>query len=534
MMKPVPIVLLNAGASLALSDGTATQPYDLVVGADGVKSTVRAAVLGGGTGAGSKPQYSDIRISYGVTAKSARKRPGEVRAGVRTQRGQSRGAGGSRVAPCVFSCHLVSPPCDALLLPGGLPAERCTRGVALSWANDSHMIGFPSAQHHNNGTTAQRHNKQVEQWFSDALYCIVFTAGRGAGARDVVAVCQRDTAVTDENHAWSANEARATGHHHMPCRQASCTHKRHWSASRDSHRLAAFCLAPPQIKAKTVEQLRGCRMPAGVVELAENGAPPDNLFLMIILLLLMNLSSVRAPLFADVCCCLCFFVSAERFFDIGIHSHTPMRRWRDEQGAARTHHTCDPPPTRYPPRYPSPYPSPHPRAHHLHSTDEAASPLFPRAHAGCPPGRRVPRDAAVPRAGGQPGDAGRGLPRAEAQPGARRGALGRGTGLGSSGGERKRRASLVSSLVACEPTNSILRHHTRAAQVGAGYPTQKAALDAYEAARKPYTSQTMARKARDAAQPGRARPAELLLLASAAGSSGRKENAARSPRAKHA
>lgn len=62
-----------SGATLRFADGSAEGPFDLVVGADGIKGAARKAVRsgrGGGGGAsearGDDAIYSGIRIQYGV------------------------------------------------------------------------------------------------------------------------------------------------------------------------------------------------------------------------------------------------------------------------------------------------------------------------------------------------------------------------------------------------------------------------------------------------------------------------------------
>lgn len=66
-----------SGATLRFGDGSAEGPFDLVVGADGIKGAARKAVKaargGGGVGGGSGDEegggdaiYSGIRIQYGV------------------------------------------------------------------------------------------------------------------------------------------------------------------------------------------------------------------------------------------------------------------------------------------------------------------------------------------------------------------------------------------------------------------------------------------------------------------------------------
>lgn len=71
-----------SGATLRFGDGSAEGPFDLVVGADGIKGAARKAVKaargrgggGGGGGAnGGDAIYSGIRIQYGVA--SAGQRP---------------------------------------------------------------------------------------------------------------------------------------------------------------------------------------------------------------------------------------------------------------------------------------------------------------------------------------------------------------------------------------------------------------------------------------------------------------------------
>lgn len=59
-----------SGATLRFEDGSAEGPFDLVVGADGIKGAARKAVRagrgGGGSGGGGDAVYSGIRIQYGV------------------------------------------------------------------------------------------------------------------------------------------------------------------------------------------------------------------------------------------------------------------------------------------------------------------------------------------------------------------------------------------------------------------------------------------------------------------------------------
>ncbi|CAB1115698.1 unnamed protein product [Ectocarpus sp. CCAP 1310/34] len=59
-----------SGATLRFADGSAEGPFDLVVGADGIKGAARKAVRagpGGGSGGGNDDAiYSGIRIQYGV------------------------------------------------------------------------------------------------------------------------------------------------------------------------------------------------------------------------------------------------------------------------------------------------------------------------------------------------------------------------------------------------------------------------------------------------------------------------------------
>lgn len=57
------------GATLRFGDGTTEGPFDLVVGADGIKGAARKAVRaarGGGGGGDEGAIYSGIRIQYGV------------------------------------------------------------------------------------------------------------------------------------------------------------------------------------------------------------------------------------------------------------------------------------------------------------------------------------------------------------------------------------------------------------------------------------------------------------------------------------
>ncbi|CAN0205518.1 unnamed protein product, partial [Ectocarpus fasciculatus] len=58
-----------SGATLRFEDGSAEGPFDLVVGADGIKGAARKAVRsrpGGGSGGSDDALYSGIRIQYGV------------------------------------------------------------------------------------------------------------------------------------------------------------------------------------------------------------------------------------------------------------------------------------------------------------------------------------------------------------------------------------------------------------------------------------------------------------------------------------
>lgn len=60
-----------SGATLRFGDGSTEGPFDLVVGADGIKGAARKAVRaargGGGSGDGDDDAiYSGIRIQYGV------------------------------------------------------------------------------------------------------------------------------------------------------------------------------------------------------------------------------------------------------------------------------------------------------------------------------------------------------------------------------------------------------------------------------------------------------------------------------------
>lgn len=60
-----------SGATLRFEDGSAEGPFDLVVGADGIKGAARKAVKagrggGGGDESGGDAVYSGIRIQYGV------------------------------------------------------------------------------------------------------------------------------------------------------------------------------------------------------------------------------------------------------------------------------------------------------------------------------------------------------------------------------------------------------------------------------------------------------------------------------------
>lgn len=111
------------GAYLAFADGSRQGPYDLVVGADGIRSRVRAAAFA----AAEPPIYSGIRIVFGVCGGSSRATPTEI-----------------------------------------------------------------------------------HQWFGDGIYGLAFTAGKGAGKRDVLAVCQRDSrgSVAGENPDWDAAQVR--------------------------------------------------------------------------------------------------------------------------------------------------------------------------------------------------------------------------------------------------------------------------------------------------------------------------------------
>ena len=59
------------GVALKLASG-AREPYDLVVGADGLRSIVRGAVLD----APPPPRYSGIRIQFGVAPLGLRPRRG--------------------------------------------------------------------------------------------------------------------------------------------------------------------------------------------------------------------------------------------------------------------------------------------------------------------------------------------------------------------------------------------------------------------------------------------------------------------------
>lgn len=59
------------GATLTFEDGSTAGPFDLVVGADGIKGAARKAVEagrggGGGSDSNGNAIYSGIRIQYGV------------------------------------------------------------------------------------------------------------------------------------------------------------------------------------------------------------------------------------------------------------------------------------------------------------------------------------------------------------------------------------------------------------------------------------------------------------------------------------
>lgn len=62
----------SSGATIRFMDGSTDGPFDLVVGADGIKGAARKAVRGegGGRGGGTEGNggaiYSGIRIQYGV------------------------------------------------------------------------------------------------------------------------------------------------------------------------------------------------------------------------------------------------------------------------------------------------------------------------------------------------------------------------------------------------------------------------------------------------------------------------------------
>lgn len=60
----------SAGATVRFRDGSEAGPFDLVVGADGVRGASREIVRGGGVGGplarGAGAIYSGIRIQFGV------------------------------------------------------------------------------------------------------------------------------------------------------------------------------------------------------------------------------------------------------------------------------------------------------------------------------------------------------------------------------------------------------------------------------------------------------------------------------------
>lgn len=113
------------GAYVTLADGTRSGPYDLVVGADGIRSRVRATIFGGD----STPIFSGIRIAFGVCGASTR----------------------------------------------AIPTE-------------------------------------AHQWFGDGMYTLCYSAGKGAGRRDVLAVCMAAPTGTaaEENPNWDVGQARET------------------------------------------------------------------------------------------------------------------------------------------------------------------------------------------------------------------------------------------------------------------------------------------------------------------------------------
>lgn len=64
------------GAYITLANGERAGPYDLIVGADGIRSRVRAAAFSGSSS--SAPIYSGIKIVFGVGKESTRRTPTEA------------------------------------------------------------------------------------------------------------------------------------------------------------------------------------------------------------------------------------------------------------------------------------------------------------------------------------------------------------------------------------------------------------------------------------------------------------------------
>lgn len=63
-----------SGATLRFKDGSTEGPFDLVVGADGIKGAARKAVAGHESRGNSNAIYSGIRIQYGVAPAGQRPR----------------------------------------------------------------------------------------------------------------------------------------------------------------------------------------------------------------------------------------------------------------------------------------------------------------------------------------------------------------------------------------------------------------------------------------------------------------------------